>query len=156
MKEKDLFVDFKQHPLVLYVEKEDGSYGQMVSGSYISKNYLEDYFDKIKKWDKNLKDQLSKGEISPVYYYMIMRQLGEGDLASRVKISKRKLRKHFKMEHFEKMSLAMLRRYADAFDVPVSSMLHFIVVNEKDGKAFSISHLESKNPYFLATKIERA
>lgn len=154
MKEKELTIDFNLQPLVLYVEKEDGSYGQIISSSYLAKNYIDDYFNKVKKWDKGLKEQLEKGEISPVYYYLIMQSLGEGDLASRMKISKRKLRKHFQMEHFVKMSLATLKRYADVFDIPVSSMLHFMVINEKDQKKLSIKNLESRNPYFIVSKIE--
>ncbi len=154
MKEKELFVDFKPQQLVLYVEKEDGSYGQVVSGSYLAKNYLDDYFDKVKKWDKSLKEQLKKGEISPVYYYLIMQEFGEKDLASRVGISLRKLRKHFKMEHYIKMRLSLLKRYADAFDVPVASMVHFLVIGKKAAKHLTIENLDSQNPYFTITKIE--
>ena len=154
MKEKELFVDFKPQQLVLYVEKEDGSYGQVVSGSYLSKNYLDDYFEKVKKWDKSLKEQLKKGEISPVYYYLIMHEFGEKDLASRVGISLRRLRKHYKMEHFIKMKLSLLKRYADVFDVPVASLFHFLVIGEKAAKDLSVENLDSQNPYFTITRIE--
>ncbi len=154
MKEKELFVDFKPQQLVLYVEKEDGSYGQVVSGSYLSKNYLDDYYDKVKKWDKSLKEQLKKGEISPVYYYLIMQEFGEKDLASRVGISRRRLKKHFRMKHFVKMKLLLLKRYADAFDIPVAGMFQFLVIGEKAAKKLSVENLESQNPYFTISKIE--
>jgi len=97
---------------------------------------------------------LEKSEISPVYYYMIMLEFGEGDLASRLGISKRRLKKHFKMSAFEKISLKLLKRYADVFDVPVSNMLHFVVINEKDLKKLKINHRKSANPYISFSKIE--
>jgi hypothetical protein len=154
MKEKEAQINFDLHPLVLFVEKEDGSYGRVESASYLSSNYLDDYLDKLKKWDKELKGKLEKGEISPVYYYMIMLEFGEGDLASRVGICKRRLKKHFKMESFEKISLKLLKRYADVFDVPVSNMLHFVTISEKDIKKLKISYRKSANPYISFSKIE--
>lgn len=154
MKEKEACINLDLPPLVLYVEKEDGSYGRTESASYLADHYLDDYFDKLKKWDHDLKEQLDKGEISPVYYYMIMLALGEGDLASRVGISRRKLKKHFKMQAFEKISLKMLKAYADVFDVPVSNMLHFMIVKEKDQEKLKISYQKSNNPYITILKIE--
>ena len=154
MKEKEAQINFDLHPLVLYVEKEDGSFGRTESASYLSSNYLDDYFDKLKKWDNELKEQLDKGEISPVYYYRIMLEFGEGDLASRVGICKRRLRKHCKMKGFEKISLKLLKRYAEVFDVPVSNMLHFVTIKEKDIEKLKISYLKSGNPYISFSKIE--
>ena len=154
MKEKEAYTKLDLPPMVLYVEKEDGTYGRIESVSYLTDHYLDDYFDKLKKWDNDLKEQLDKGEISPVYYYMIMLEFGEGDLASRVGVSKRRLKKHFKMEAFEKMNLKMLKAYADVFDVPVSNMLHFIVIKEKDQEKLKISYQKSDNPYITISKIE--
>jgi hypothetical protein len=154
MKEKEAQIDFDLHPLVLYVEKEDGSYGRTVSASYLSSNYLDDYYEKVKKWDADLKDKLEKGEISPVYYYMIMLQFGEGDLASRVGVSKRKLRKHCKMDAFEKINLKLLKKYADVFDVPVSNMLHFVIIKQNDQKKLKIGYQISSNTYISISKIE--
>lgn len=154
MKEKEAKIDFDLHPLVLYVEKEDGSYGRTESASYISSNYLDDYYDKIKKWDTDLKTQLDNREISPVYYYMIMLQFGERDLASRVGVSRRKLRKHCQMDGFEKIRLKLLKKYADVFDVPLSNMLNFVVINERDQKKLKISYRISQNPFITVSKIE--
>ena len=56
MKEKDLYVDYKPQQLIYYVEKEDASYGPLLSGSYISKHYLHDYYEKM--------DQLAIGRVT--------------------------------------------------------------------------------------------
>ncbi len=105
MKEKDLYIDFEPQQSVYYVEKDDESYGPIVSGSYLSKNYLNDFFEKRKKQELGLREQLKNGEISPVYYYLVMQEYGEKDLASRVGVSVRKLKQHCKMDGFSKLSL---------------------------------------------------
>ena len=43
MKEKDGYVDCPQQQVILYVEKEDGTYGPIQTGSYITSNFLDDY-----------------------------------------------------------------------------------------------------------------
>jgi hypothetical protein len=154
MKEKEATINFDLHPLVLYVEKDDGTYGRIESASFLAEKYLDDYLDKVKKWDKELKEKLEKGEISPVYYYTIMMEFGEGDLAARVGISKRLLRKHYQMDSFKNMKLKLLQRYADVFEVPVSSMLNFLAIREKDQGKIHISFQKTDNPFISITKLE--
>ena len=40
MKEKDGIIDCPQQQLILYVEKEDGTYEPLQTGSYLTKNSL--------------------------------------------------------------------------------------------------------------------
>jgi len=156
MKEKDVYVEFKPHQLVLYVEKDDDSFGPVQTGSFMAKNYLDDYFEKFEKWEKSLREQLKKGEISPVYYYMILQSFGEGDLASRVGVSKRKLKQHFKMEYFEKLKLSQIKKYADAFDIPVASLFQLMMSKHDEKEKISIKQMETQNPYFVISKVEIA
>jgi len=156
MKEKDVYVEFKPHQLVLYVEKDDDSYGPVQTGSFMAKNYLDDYFEKFEKWEKELREQLKKGEISPVYYYMILQSFGEGDLASRAGVSKRKLKQHFKMENFEKLKLSQIKKYADAFDIPVASFFQLMMSKHDEMSRISIKQMETQNPYFIISKVEMA
>lgn len=154
MKEKDFYVDFKPQQLIYYVEKEDDSYGPLLSGSYLSKHYLDDYYEKMEKQETSLREQLSNGEISPIYYFMILQSYGEGDLAKRAGVSKRRLKLHFQMKHFEKLRLSQLKKYAEAFDVPVAAMFHLMITkNEEQGK-ITVDHLETKNAYFSITRLE--
>lgn len=122
MKEKDLKVDFKEQEVVLYAEKEDHTFGAMVTGSFASKHYLDDYFSKQKNLDKNLRMEMEQGKISPVYFFMKMQDMGIGDLAKRIGISKRKLRRHFKPENFAKLNQAVLEKYAVVFGVPADEL----------------------------------
>ncbi len=156
MKEKDVYVEFKPHQLVLYVEKDDDSFGPMQTGSFMAKNYLDDYFEKVEKWEKSLREQLKKGEISPVYYYMILQSFGEGDLASRAGVSKRKLRQHFQMSNFTKLKLSQIKKYAEAFDIPVASLFQLILSKHDEKRKISIKQTVTQNPYFIITKVEIA
>ena len=154
MKEKELYIDFEPQQSVYYVEKDDASYGPVVSGSQLSKNYLDDFFEKRSKQEKALREQLKKGEISPVYYYLIMQEFGEGDLASRAGVSLRKLRKHYKMEYFSKLKLIQLKKYAEAFDIPIVKMFSLLLTRQENTGKFSVDFAETANPYFVIAKIE--
>jgi hypothetical protein len=127
MKEKDLKVDFKEQEVVLYAEKEDESLGAMVTGSFAAKHYLDDYHQKQKNLDKELREDIEQGKISPVYYYMMMQDMGLGDLAKRIGISKRKLRKHFTPEGFEKLDEEILQKYAMVFGVSVEELKKLVL-----------------------------
>lgn len=119
MKEKDIKVDAKAHEVVLFVEKEDERYAPVQSGSYIVENYLDDFLDKKKNLEKQLREELQKGTISPVYFYMILQDMGPGDLAKRIGISQRKLKKHFRPEVFAKLNEKMLAKYKVVFGVEI-------------------------------------
>ncbi len=165
MKEKDIFVDYKSHQLILYAEKEDGTYGPIQSGSYISKNYIDDFWLKKKNLEKSLVEKLKEGEISPIYYYMTMDELSEKELAARVKICRSKLRKHLKPEHFPKIKLSLLKRYADVFNIPVVNFFQILIIKKdkefisniyKDEKLVNINieQLPTKNPLVVITRID--
>lgn len=154
MKEKDLYVDYKPQQHVYYVEKEDQHYGPVISGSFLAKNYLDDYWFKQKNLELSLRKRMLDGEISPVYYYMTLQELSVADLASRVKISRSKLKKHFHPEHFSKMGIPLLKKYAEVFDIPVSNLFQIIITKEEEKEKFDVTQLATKNPSLVLTKIE--
>ena len=71
MKEKDALVDFKEYQIVLFTEKDDNTYGPTQTGSYISSKYLDDFREKKKRLDDQESEKWKKGEISPIYYYIV-------------------------------------------------------------------------------------
>jgi DNA-binding Xre family transcriptional regulator len=123
MKEKEGIVDCPEQQLILYVEKEDGSFGPMRTGSYLTKNYIDDYFEKRQRLVASLKEQIINDAISPIAYYMTLEDLTVKELASRVGISKQKVRKHMTPDRFGDIPLDLLKKYADVFNVPVSDLL---------------------------------
>ena len=154
MKEKEVYVEDDSLQLVIYVEKDDDSYGPLLTGSFMTKNYLDDYLEKVNKWERDLREKLKKGEISPVYYFMILQSYGEKDLASRVGVSRRQLKKHCEMKGFERLHISKLKEYAEAFDIPVNSFFNILITDQDKVGDISIKTMKTKNPYFSITKVE--
>jgi len=117
MKEKDSIVDCPEQQMILYVEKENGQYGPIQTGSYISANYLDDYFYKRKNLEEALQSKVIKGEISPIHYFMILEDLTLSELSSRVNIWKWKVKRHLRHGNFHHIKPPEMNRYATVFNV---------------------------------------
>jgi len=122
MKEKEGIVDCPEQQLILYVEKEDGTYGPLQTGSYLTKNYIDDYYEKRNRLEASLKEQLRRREISPVAYYMTLTDLSVAETAARVGITQRKVKKHMQPGNFVKIPPSVLDRYAEVFNVSAAAM----------------------------------
>jgi hypothetical protein len=122
MKEKDLYIENKKQEMILFAEKDDDTYGAIQTGSYVVEHFLSDFYLKKENLDRALREELKQGKISPVFYYMLMQDMGPGDLARRVGISKRKLRKHFRPDVFAKLNDDILQKYAVVFGVTVDKL----------------------------------
>jgi hypothetical protein len=122
MKEKDLYIDNKSSEIILFAEKDDESYEAIKSGSYAVENYLDVYYKLKEDLDRELREKLKKGNISPVFYFMLMQDMGPGDLAKRVGISKRKLSKHFRPDVFVKLNNTILQKYAVVFGISADEL----------------------------------
>lgn len=162
MKEKDAYVDFEPQQLIMYVEKEDGTYGPIQTGSFISKNYLDDFWEKTVRLRNTLLDKLKKNEITSVYFYKLIHDFNDVELSRRTGISVRRVKKHQKVECFKKARLSDLQKYAYAFDIPVSNLLQTIVVGEEEQKAdkesvkrqIEVKQSRTENPFLVITKID--
>jgi hypothetical protein len=162
MKEKEAYVDFEPQQLIMYVEKEDGTFGPIQTGSYISKNYLDDFWEKTVKLRNSLLEKLKKNEITPIYFYKTIHDFNDVELSRRTKIPVRKVKQHQKVNCFKKAKLSDLQKYAYAFDIPVSNLLQTIVVEDNESKAESdqskqlieVKQTRTENPFVVITKIE--
>jgi hypothetical protein len=123
MKEKDGYIDCPEQQVILYVEKEDGKYGPIQTGSYITRNFLDDYELKRKHLEENLRNQIQKKEISPIHYYMVLEDLTISELAARVKLRKAKVRKHLEYGSFSSIKSEIIKQYADVFNVSVDDLI---------------------------------
>jgi hypothetical protein len=123
MKEKDGTIDCPQQQVILYVEKEDGKYEPIQTGSYITKNFLDDYELKRNHLEESLKSQVLSGKVSPIYYYMVLEDLTLSELASRAGIRKGKVKKHLESAHFSDIPRETLQHYADVFNITIPDML---------------------------------
>lgn len=162
MKEKDAYIDYEPQQLIMYVEKEDGSFGPIQTGSYISKNYLNDFWEKMLRQRNNLLEQLTKNEITPVYFYKLIHDFNDVELSRRTGIPVFKVKRHQKVSSFKSIKLSDLQKYAHAFDVPVSNLFQAIVVEDNENKAETdhntqpvvVKQTRTENPFVVITKIE--
>ncbi len=129
MKEKDCRID-NAHQLILYVEKEDNSFGPVQTGSYMVENYLEDLFEKKARLRSARLQDLLDGKISPLAYYKDLVEISEGDLAARVGVSRRKLKAHLTPGGFSRLGVAQLKQYATVFGVPVAQLFQIILCDD--------------------------
>ncbi|MFH1159689.1 MAG: hypothetical protein V1733_01910 [bacterium] len=131
MKEKEGYVDCPEQQMILYVEKENGQYGPIQTGSYITKNYLDDYFLKRRNLISSLKEQVDRKEISPVKFFMVLEDLTLSELSGRTGIPVRKVRKHLFPEQFAKLSPAELDPYATVFNVSGDQLVSLYLPEEE-------------------------
>jgi len=138
MKEKEGFVDCPEQQMILYVEKEDGEFGPIQTGSFITKNYIDDYFEKRKKLILSLTDQCKNSEISPVKMFMVLEDLTIDELSARTRIPARKIKKHLIAKHFDNLSEELLQRYSTVFNISVEKLKQADpepeAMNEEPGK----------------------
>jgi transcriptional regulator with XRE-family HTH domain len=155
VKEKDLYVDFEPQKSVYYVEKNDNTYGPIISGSQLSANYLDDFYLKRKKLEESLRKQMINNEISPVFYYMTLLEMGPKDLATRLGISSRKLRRIFKPEYFMQLNIIKLKLLADIFNIPVSNLFQTFEIDDKISEKLTVEQLQTDNKCFHIIKISQ-
>lgn len=155
MKEHEAKTEFEAHQLLLYVEKPDGSYGSLQTGSYIAGNFLDDYFEKRGRFQASCLQRLLAGQDSPVAYYQALCELTLTELAARARINLVKVWLHRKPAYFQGMSLREAARYAEVFNIPVASLLQ-VVVQPLEGNG-RIMHERTDNGSLVLTKyVEQA
>jgi len=152
LKEKE--AQFKtERKLVMYVEKDNGSYSPIETGSYMIQNYFDDFLEKREHLKENFSEKLKKGEISPIEYYRVLINIGISDLATRVGISKRKLNKHLNPKDFSKISLNQLQRYAEVFRVPIANLFQLFSQPPDEWK---IKQSNTLNPFIVTTELKES
>lgn len=163
MKEKDAIIDYEPHQLMLYVEKDDGTFGSMITGSYLSKNYIDDFFEKMEKLRLSLLQQLKENHISPIEYYRVIHDFNVFELSRRTEISLFKVKKHLKVKGFKNATVSDLTKYAEVFDVPVSNLFQVITVEGRDSETkngvtdkniYRVRQSKTQNPSLVITKFE--
>lgn len=167
MKEKEIKVDFKDHQLILYAEKEDESIGPILSGSYMAKNHLADFYQIWGGLEKELFGKLVKREISPIVRFKELEELTTAELASRTGLSKRKVKRHLSYGNFLKASVEDLQKYADVFNIPVANFFQIISTKQDDKwnmgynaeaakqMELTISQEKTENPLLVITNPEK-
>jgi len=150
MKAKDAQVEFDQHQIMLFVEQEDGSYGPLQTGSYVTKTYVGDLLKNLGHFHETSLKQLVNNEISPIAFYIILRQMTPADAAARIGISTAQVKKHMTPKFFGTMKLDTAKKYADVFGVPVANLFQ-ISIQSKTGfiDPELLEQKKTKNPFVV-------
>lgn len=150
VKEHDALVDFEDKEQMMYVERDDGTYGAVRTGSYLTKHYLDDFWDKRRHLEQEAERRLCAGEISPVAYHMLLVDIPPADVAARVGVSTGKVKKHMTSEGFGRVTVDLLARYAEVFGVPVANL--FQVVPYREGEV-ALAQDPTDNPHVVRTAL---
>ena len=130
MKEKDGFIDCPEQQVILYVEKEDGKFGPIQTGSYITRHFLEDYEEKRKHLENSLMEQIRGKEISVIRYYMVLEDLTLSELALRAGIRKSKVKKHLEFNSFGSIKDKVLQKYSEVFNVTIADLQNIMDISD--------------------------
>ena len=121
MKEQDAYINPEKHPLIMYVEKPDGSYGTLQTEAFMVNNYLDDFMAKARAIEAAARERIES--TSPVAYWQAVRGMTVEDIGGRTGFSKGTVLKHQSPEGFEKLTIAQARTYAEVFGVPLEHIV---------------------------------
>lgn len=111
---------------VCYVKDKDGKYTTDLSiGWDVKKQALDNAWEDINERVKEAAEQVKRGEISPVYYFMEKNLMDLTLLAGYTGFWKFNIKRHFKPSVFRGLSQTKLEKYAKAFNISVEELKNF-------------------------------
>jgi hypothetical protein len=142
MKEDEARIESQQKQ-VMYVEKPDGSYETIETGSFMVNNYIDDFMEKqLHFWQRHC-DDLVANKISSIAFYQKIQELTAHDVAERTGITMGKVKKHLTPKGFKKATIEDLQAYSELFDVPVGA---FFQIARDPGLYKTIRMKKTENP----------
>jgi hypothetical protein len=107
----------------IYVVDENGNYTTKHSLGWEPKNIvMQQAWDDIHERVNELYKKVLAGKISPIPYYMEKQVMNTAILAGFMKISRWRVRRHFKPKVFAKLKPDILERYAKTFDITLEEL----------------------------------
>ncbi len=108
---------------LIYATDENGTYTTALSSGWEPKTIaLANSIDAINERIANAKQQVEDGTYSPIVYYMEVHKMDLEILSSYVGMWKWRVKRHFKPTVFTTLSIKILQRYADVFELSIAKL----------------------------------
>ena len=108
---------------MVYAVDENGDYITELSTGWNPKTIaLDNAIKQIEERVNAAKERVLKNKSRPLEYYMELNKMDLPILASYVGIWKWRVKRHFNPSVFKKLSLKILEKYADVFDISVEEL----------------------------------
>ena len=104
-------------------DKDKNCYTRKVDYQYQANQVIiKQGWDVLEDRLEEIKQQVIRGEKSPLVYFMEKNQMEVPMLSGYSGIRKWRVKRHLKPKHFNRLSQDVLEKYASALDVPVSQL----------------------------------
>ena len=111
---------------LVYATDEKGNYTTALSTGWEPKTIaLSNAIDEINERIAIAKQQVKKGELSPIVYFMELSKMDIAVLSSYVGMWQWRVKRHFKPVVFAKLSDNILQKYAETFNISVHELRNF-------------------------------
>ncbi len=111
---------------LVYATDENGNYTTALSSGWEPKTIaLSNSIDEINERIAIAKQQVKKGEASPIVYFMELNRMELNVLASYVEMWQWRVKRHFKPSVFAKLSDKLLLKYAQTFNISIDELKNF-------------------------------
>jgi hypothetical protein len=111
---------------VCYALDDNGNYTVVPSTGWQPKtDAMLQAWDVIHEKVEQVRQRVLSGELSPIAYYMEKNIMNLKLLADYAGLPKRKVRKHLRPDHFNKLDDQILMRYAETFGISVDMLRNF-------------------------------
>jgi len=109
-----------------YATDENGNYTTQLSEGWEPKTIaLNNSLEEINERIGDAKQQVLKGEVSPIAYFMELNRMDVGILASYVEKWQWQVKRHFKPNVFKNLGTKTLEKYAAVFSISVENLKNF-------------------------------
>ncbi len=121
---------------VCYAVDKDGRYQLTPSAGWEPKNITNDQaWELLDEKVREAFENITAGRWSPLAYHMARNQMNVGLLASYMKMSRWRIRRHLKPTIFNKLKSAVLKQYADVLGISVEIL---VTIPEKPESAMHL------------------
>lgn len=111
---------------LVYATDEKGNYTTTLSTGWEPKTIaLSNSIDEISERIAIAKTQVENNEVSPIAYFMEVSRMDLGVLSSYVGMWQWRVKRHFKPKVFAGLSDAILKKYAESFNITIEELKNF-------------------------------